>query len=215
MGSPTWSFLSNSQFSIHSGPELHFVCFTLLSVFGTGVFCIVCFFYSHHCNKRQFFKIYTLPNMVCLPFNSCVAPRVKKNWLWLSLGPALAIATSPLRTKRSLWWNSSYESKEYLKTSHWKILNTSLNIFKVIILKLILFTKMDHINQNQVQKLPWKVFHKLILRLRQEQKKIKKKKRNATFSQVSEKTWNTTLNRKFILKNQPSTRPYLSTGHSI
>ena len=32
---------------------------------------------------------------------------------------------------------------------------------------------MDHINQNQVQQLPWKVFHKLILPLRQEQKKNK------------------------------------------
>ena len=118
LGSPTWSFLSNSQFSIHSSPQLHFVCFTLLSVFGTGVFCIVCVFsivITSNCitpTKDNFLKIYTLPNMVCLPFNSCVAPRVKKNWLWLSLGPALAIATSPLRTKRSLWWNSSYESKE-------------------------------------------------------------------------------------------------------
>ena len=53
----------------------------------------------------------TLPKIVCLPFNSTVAPRVKKNWLWLSLEPALAIATSPLRTKRSLWWNSSCKNK--------------------------------------------------------------------------------------------------------
>ena len=65
---------------------------------------IVCLFLILRASVRL---LITFPNIVCFPFNSGVAPRVKKNWLWLSLGPAFAMATNPLRTKRSLWWNSS------------------------------------------------------------------------------------------------------------
>jgi len=54
-------------------------------------------------------KVSTFPNMVCLFCSSGVSPMVKKNWLPLSLGPAFAMATSPLRTNRNLWWNSSFK----------------------------------------------------------------------------------------------------------
>lgn len=49
----------------------------------------------------------TLANMVCLLLSSSARPKVKKNWLPLSCGPAFAMATRPLRLKRSLEWNSS------------------------------------------------------------------------------------------------------------
>jgi len=50
----------------------------------------------------------TLPNIVCLLFSSGVAANVKKNWLPLSWGPALAIATRPRRTNLSRECNSSW-----------------------------------------------------------------------------------------------------------
>ncbi len=50
---------------------------------------------------------FTFPKMVCLLLSSSARPRVKKNWLPLSWGPAFAIATKPLRLKRNLEWNSS------------------------------------------------------------------------------------------------------------
>lgn len=56
----------------------------------------------------QFFR-FTLPNMVCLLLSSSARPKVKKNWLPLSCGPAFAMATKPLRLKRNLEWNSSYK----------------------------------------------------------------------------------------------------------
>ena len=52
----------------------------------------------------------TLPNIVCLPWSSCVGPRVKKNWLELSSLPAFAIATRPRRTKRKRECISSYKT---------------------------------------------------------------------------------------------------------
>lgn len=51
----------------------------------------------------------TFPNMVCLLLSSSARPSVRKNWLLLSCGPAFAMATSPLRMKRSLEWNSSWK----------------------------------------------------------------------------------------------------------
>ena len=41
------------------------------------------------------------PNSVCLLLSSSALPRVKKNWLPLSLGPPLAIATRPRRMNLS------------------------------------------------------------------------------------------------------------------
>ena len=49
----------------------------------------------------------TFPNIVCLFWSSGVCPIVMKNWLPLSFGPLLAIATNPLLTKRNRVWISS------------------------------------------------------------------------------------------------------------
>ena len=51
----------------------------------------------------------TLPKMVCLLCKLGAGPKVKKNWLPLSWGPALAMHTSPRRTKRKREWNSSWK----------------------------------------------------------------------------------------------------------
>ena len=53
--------------------------------------------------------------MVCLLLSSSARPRVKKNWLPLSWGPAFAMATSPLRLKRNREWNSSWSIKKKKK----------------------------------------------------------------------------------------------------
>jgi len=58
--------------------------------------------------SAQFFR-FTFPNTVCLLLSSSARPSVKKNWLPLSCGPAFAMATKPLRMKRSLEWNSSWK----------------------------------------------------------------------------------------------------------
>jgi len=58
----------------------------------------------------------TFPNIVCFLFKSLQGPKVKKNWLPLSFGPAFAMATKPRRTKRSLVWNSSCGAHSRVKT---------------------------------------------------------------------------------------------------
>lgn len=66
---------------------------------------------KHLCKLLPSFR-FTLPNMVCLLLSSSARPRVKKNWLPLSCGPAFAMATKPLRLKRNLEWNSSYRFRK-------------------------------------------------------------------------------------------------------
>ena len=100
LGSPTWSFLSNSQFSIHSSPELHFVCFTLLSVFGTGVFCIVCFFYSHHQylhhpNKRQFLKNLYLAKYGVFAIQFMCCSKSEKELTLIIIGSSISHCNQP------------------------------------------------------------------------------------------------------------------------
>lgn len=65
---------------------------------------------ERHCVNTLVYStkvILTFANIVCLLLSSSARPRVKKNWLPLSWGPALAMATKPLRLKRNLEWNSS------------------------------------------------------------------------------------------------------------
>lgn len=60
----------------------------------------------------------TFPNMVCFLLSSSALPRVKKNWLPLSLEPPLAMATRPRRVNLRRWWNSSLVIKHRLKNTH-------------------------------------------------------------------------------------------------
>lgn len=53
--------------------------------------------------------------MVCLLLSSSARPRVKKNWLPLSCGPAFAMATKPLLMKRNLVWNSSWKFEQNIR----------------------------------------------------------------------------------------------------
>ncbi len=121
----TWSFRNHSNMLIWCSRNISdYYIWKENNLCDIEIFCNIINLFTanpNHFNgsllKKIFFRkpslwmghkvFFTFPKMVCLLLSSSARPRVKKNWLPLSWGPAFAIATKPLRLKRNLEWNSS------------------------------------------------------------------------------------------------------------